>query len=151
MQTSRPCRPGTRRNLLQISSAEIVIDGVVDTRRTRPGAKLSQLVNAMSDILDPIRRRLLAGFPLASASLALGATAAEAAPAPVPVDSRQPLFDTTDHVATYYRLDLAVDAIELAPHADHIVIFSGDGNLCSLVENLQKKGVRVSVVSTVRS
>tara|TARA_R100000935_G_scaffold10277_1_gene20538 strand:+ start:451 stop:1023 length:573 start_codon:yes stop_codon:yes gene_type:complete len=48
-------------------------------------------------------------------------------------------------------VDLAVDAIELAPHVDHIVIFSGDGNLRSLVENLQKKGVRVSVVSTVRS
>ena len=58
----------------------------------------------MTDTPDPIRRRLLAGVPLASASLALGATTVEAAPAPVPVDPRQPHFDTTDHVATYYRL-----------------------------------------------
>ena len=57
-----------------------------------------------TDSPDPIRRRLLAGVPLASASLALGATTAEAAPAPGPVDPRQPRFDTTDHVATYYRL-----------------------------------------------
>ena len=59
----------------------------------------------MTDTPDPIRRRLLAGVPLASASLALGAaTGAEAAPAPLPADPLQPRFDTTDHVATYYRL-----------------------------------------------
>ncbi len=59
----------------------------------------------MADTPDPIRRRLLAGVPLASASLALGGTAASAADvAPVPVDPRQPRFNTTDHVATYYRL-----------------------------------------------
>ena len=58
----------------------------------------------MSDTPDPIRRRLLAGVPLATASLALGAKSVAAAPMPVPADPRQPLFDTTDHVATYYRL-----------------------------------------------
>lgn len=59
----------------------------------------------MTDTPDPIRRRLLAGVPLASASMVLGATAADAgAPVNAPVDPRQPLFDTTDHVATYYRL-----------------------------------------------
>ncbi len=57
----------------------------------------------MTDNPDPIRRRLLAGVPLASATLALGATTAKAA-APVEVDPRQPLFNTTDHVATYYKL-----------------------------------------------
>ena len=48
-------------------------------------------------------------------------------------------------------IELAVDAMELAPHLDHVVIFSGDGDFCPLVEALQRKGVRVSVVSTIRS
>ena len=48
-------------------------------------------------------------------------------------------------------VEVAVDAMELAPHVDHIVLFSGDGNFRALVESLQRSGVRVSVVSTVRS
>jgi len=48
-------------------------------------------------------------------------------------------------------IELAVDAMELAPHVDHVVIFSGDGDFRPLIEALQRKGVRVSVVSTIRS
>jgi uncharacterized LabA/DUF88 family protein len=48
-------------------------------------------------------------------------------------------------------IELCVDAMELAPHVDHIVIFSGDGDYRPLVESLQRNGVRVSVVSTIRS
>jgi uncharacterized LabA/DUF88 family protein len=48
-------------------------------------------------------------------------------------------------------IELAVDAMELAPRLDHAVIFSGDGDFRPLVESLQRQGVRVSVVSTVRS
>ncbi len=48
-------------------------------------------------------------------------------------------------------VEVVVDAMELAPHVDHIVLFSGDGNFRALVESLQRTGVRVSVVSTVRS
>lgn len=48
-------------------------------------------------------------------------------------------------------IELAVDALEAAPHVDHIVIFSGDGDFRPLVEALQRKGCRVSVVSTIRS
>ena len=48
-------------------------------------------------------------------------------------------------------IELAVDAMELAPHVYHIVIFSGDGDYRPLVESLQRQGVRVSVVSTIRS
>ncbi|RPE63220.1 uncharacterized LabA/DUF88 family protein [Pacificibacter maritimus] len=48
-------------------------------------------------------------------------------------------------------IELAVDAMELAPHVDHIVIFSGDGDFRPLIESLQRQGVRVSVVSTMRS
>ena len=48
-------------------------------------------------------------------------------------------------------IELAVDAMEMAPHVDHIVLFSGDGDFKPLVESLQRQGVRVSVVSTIRS
>ncbi|MGJ8615227.1 MAG: NYN domain-containing protein [Sulfitobacter sp.] len=48
-------------------------------------------------------------------------------------------------------IELAVDAMELAPRVDHIVIFSGDGDFSPLVACLQRRGVRVSVVSTIRS
>lgn len=48
-------------------------------------------------------------------------------------------------------IELTVDAMELAPHIDHIVLFSGDGDFRPLIESLQRKGVRVSVVSTIRS
>ncbi len=48
-------------------------------------------------------------------------------------------------------IELAVDAMEIAPHVDHLVLFSGDGDFRSLVEALQRKGKRVSVVSTIRS
>ncbi|HEY8263187.1 MAG TPA: NYN domain-containing protein [Methyloceanibacter sp.] len=46
-------------------------------------------------------------------------------------------------------IELAVDAMELSEHLDHIVLFSGDGDFRSLVEALQHKGKRVSVVSTL--
>jgi uncharacterized LabA/DUF88 family protein len=46
-------------------------------------------------------------------------------------------------------IELAVDAMEMAEHLDHIVLFSGDGDFRSLVEAIQRKGVRVSVVSTI--
>ena len=48
-------------------------------------------------------------------------------------------------------IELTVNAMELAPHLDHIVLFSGDGDFRPLIESLQRKGVRVSVVSTIRS
>ncbi|MBV1868227.1 MAG: NYN domain-containing protein [Marinosulfonomonas sp.] len=48
-------------------------------------------------------------------------------------------------------IELAVNAMELAPHVDHMVLFSGDGDFRPLVESLQRQGVRVSVVSTIRS
>ena len=44
---------------------------------------------------------------------------------------------------------LAVDALELAPRLDEMVLFSSDGDFRPLVEAVQRRGVRVSVVSTV--
>src|SRR6201989_3623731 len=46
-------------------------------------------------------------------------------------------------------IELAVDAMELAGHIDHMVLLSGDGDFRSLVEAMQRRGVRVTVVSTV--
>jgi uncharacterized LabA/DUF88 family protein len=48
-------------------------------------------------------------------------------------------------------IELCVDAMELAQRIDHVVLFSGDGDFRPLVESLQRQGVRVSVVSTIRS
>jgi len=46
-------------------------------------------------------------------------------------------------------IELAIDALELAPTIDHMVLFSGDGDFRSLVEAMQRRGRKVSVVSTV--
>lgn len=48
-------------------------------------------------------------------------------------------------------IELAIDVMEMAEHVDHIMLFSGDGDFRRLVEAVQRKGVRVTVVSTVRS
>ena len=48
-------------------------------------------------------------------------------------------------------IELAVDAMELAEHVDQIVLFSGDGDFRPLVEAVQRRGVRVTVVSTISS
>src|ERR671927_508500 len=48
-------------------------------------------------------------------------------------------------------IELAIDALELAPYINHMVLFSGDGDFRSLVEALQRRGVRVTVVSTLGS
>ena len=49
------------------------------------------------------------------------------------------------------HIELAVDAMELAEHVDQIVLFSGDGDFRSLVEAMQRRGIRVTVVSTISS
>ena len=46
-------------------------------------------------------------------------------------------------------IELAVDAMEIAGSIDHMVLFSGDGDFRSLVEAVQRRGVRVTVVSTI--
>lgn len=46
-------------------------------------------------------------------------------------------------------IELAVDAMEMAEHIEHMVLFSGDGDFRSLVEAVQRKGVKVSVISTI--
>ena len=46
-------------------------------------------------------------------------------------------------------MELAVDAMEQSETVDHLVIFSGDGDFTTLVEALQRRGRKVSVVSTL--
>lgn len=48
-------------------------------------------------------------------------------------------------------IELAIDMLEMADKLDHIVLFSGDGDFRRLVEAVQRRGVRVAVVSTVKS
>jgi uncharacterized LabA/DUF88 family protein len=48
-------------------------------------------------------------------------------------------------------IELAIDVMEMAEHLDHVVLFSGDGDFRRLVEAIQRRGVRVTVVSTIRS
>lgn len=48
-------------------------------------------------------------------------------------------------------IELAVDAMEIVEHVDHVVLFSGDGDFRSLVEALQRRGRKVSVVSTLQT
>ncbi|MCG6115720.1 MAG: NYN domain-containing protein [Mesorhizobium sp.] len=48
-------------------------------------------------------------------------------------------------------IELTIDALELAGVVEHYVIFSGDGDFRTLVEALQRRGRKVSVVSTMSS
>jgi uncharacterized LabA/DUF88 family protein len=47
-------------------------------------------------------------------------------------------------------IELAIDMLELAPHLDHAVLFSGDGDFRRLIEAVQRRGLRVTVASTIR-
>ncbi len=48
-------------------------------------------------------------------------------------------------------IELAIDMMEMADRLDHVVLFSGDGDFRRLVEAVQRRAVRVTVVSTIRS
>jgi uncharacterized LabA/DUF88 family protein len=48
-------------------------------------------------------------------------------------------------------VELATDVMEASDNVDHIMIFSGDGDFRRLLEAVQRKGVRVTIVSTLKS
>jgi uncharacterized LabA/DUF88 family protein len=48
-------------------------------------------------------------------------------------------------------IELAVDAMRLAPTVDHVVLFTGDGDFRALVAAIQMMGRRVSVISTLQT
>ena len=48
-------------------------------------------------------------------------------------------------------IELTIDALEISDKVDHLVIFSGDGDFKPLVEALQRRGRKVSVISSIAS
>ncbi|MFC3636000.1 NYN domain-containing protein [Camelimonas fluminis] len=48
-------------------------------------------------------------------------------------------------------VEIAVDALEISPHIDHLILFTGDGDFRRLIEAIQDKGRRVTVVSSLRT
>jgi uncharacterized LabA/DUF88 family protein len=48
-------------------------------------------------------------------------------------------------------VELAVNALDIAARVNHIFLFSGDGDYRKLIEALQRRGVRVTVVSGVQT
>lgn len=68
----------------------------------------------------------------------------------------KPMVEFTDSQGRVRRkgdmtVDLVVDALEIAEHVDHLVIFSGDGDFWRLVDALQRRGKRVTIVSTIKT
>ncbi|MAU41665.1 MAG: NYN domain-containing protein [Kordiimonas sp.] len=48
-------------------------------------------------------------------------------------------------------MELAIDMMGMAEHVNHMVLFSGDGDFRRLVEAVQRKGVRVTVISSMKT
>ncbi|WP_366553474.1 LabA-like NYN domain-containing protein [Aquibaculum sediminis] len=48
-------------------------------------------------------------------------------------------------------IELAIDMMELANRVDHVVLFSGDGDFRRLIEAVQRRGVRVTVISSIKA
>jgi uncharacterized LabA/DUF88 family protein len=48
------------------------------------------------------------------------------------------------------EIELAVNAMDFAERMDEMVLFSGNGDLRALVRAVQRRGVRVTVVSTIK-
>ncbi|WGS29779.1 NYN domain-containing protein [Bradyrhizobium sp. ISRA464] len=48
-------------------------------------------------------------------------------------------------------VEIAVDALEIARRIDHAFLFSGDGDLRAVVEAIRRMGVRVTVISSIRT
>lgn len=60
--------------------------------------------------------------------------------------------DTTDRKRpTKMSVEIALGMVEMAKHVDHMLLFSGDSDLVSALDYVQKRGVVVSVVSTLQS
>lgn len=65
----------------------------------------------------------------------------------------KPAKDFTDssgrrRIRSSIDVDLAVDMLEIADRVDHVLLFSGDGGYRRLIEAVQRRGAKVTVVST---
>jgi uncharacterized LabA/DUF88 family protein len=68
----------------------------------------------------------------------------------------KPAKEFTDHAGrrrlkSNMDVEVAVDMFEIVDRVDHIVLLSGDGDFRRLVESIQRRGVRVSVVSSIKT
>lgn len=68
----------------------------------------------------------------------------------------KPAKDYTDpsgrrRIRNSIDVELAIDMLDTSDRIDHIILFSGDGGYRRAIEAVQRRGVRVSVVSTVKS
>jgi len=64
----------------------------------------------------------------------------------------KPLREFTDangfrRVKGNMAVEIAVELVEAANHADHILLFSGEGDLACAVEMAQRKGAKVTAIS----
>lgn len=50
-----------------------------------------------------------------------------------------------------FAVDITLDIVDLADRIDHIVLFSGDGDLSPVVQSMKRKGIRFTVVSTLKT
>ena len=48
-------------------------------------------------------------------------------------------------------VEIAVDLLQATEYCDHAFLFSGDGDFVAAIEAAQRKGMRVSIVSTIKS
>lgn len=68
----------------------------------------------------------------------------------------KPAKETTDpsgrrRIRNSTNVEMAIDMLELADRLDHVVLFSGDGGFRRAIEAVQRRGPRVTVVSTMRT
>ncbi len=55
------------------------------------------------------------------------------------------------HIKGNMDIEIAVDILQIAPHLEHIVLVSGDGDFCYLIDAVQRMGKYVTVVSTAHA
>lgn len=59
--------------------------------------------------------------------------------------------DGRKHIKGNMDIEITVDMLTLAPHIDHMVLFSGDADFAPALKAVQDKGVRVTVISTMKT
>lgn len=59
--------------------------------------------------------------------------------------------DGRRHTKGNMDAEMIVDMLELAPHIDHLILFTGDGDFKAAVAAVQRQGKRVTVVSSRRA
>lgn len=59
--------------------------------------------------------------------------------------------DGRKHIKGNMDIEITVDMLTLAAHIDHMVLFSGDADFAPALKAVQDKGVRVTVISTMKA